>query len=73
MADYVRVMISIAAQWRVWRAIGPAATALVGVPVARSTSLPVAPPAVLKAGQPKLRKGGSGKVRPENGHNGHKG
>ncbi len=33
MADYVRVMISIAAQRRVMRAIGPAALALAGVPV----------------------------------------
>ena len=33
MADYVRVMISIAAQWRVLRAIGPAALPLAGVPV----------------------------------------
>jgi hypothetical protein len=34
MADYVRVVIALAAQWRVRRAIGPTAVALVGLPVA---------------------------------------
>jgi hypothetical protein len=33
MSDYVRVMISIATQWRVAQALGPAALALAGVPV----------------------------------------
>jgi hypothetical protein len=60
MADYVRVMISIAAQWRVWRAIGPTAVALVGVPVAAPGTKSLAAP---HAGRRKLRKGGSGKVR----------
>ena len=70
MADYVRVMISIAAQWRVVRAIGPAALALAGVPVAgpaspkRLPALPVTAPPVYR----EQRKGGPGTVQPKNGH-----
>ena len=57
MSDYVRVMISIAAQWRVVRALGPSALALAGVPV----SGPV---------RPKLRRPAPSKrlAPPKNGH-----
>jgi len=34
MSDTVRIIVSIAAQWRVVRALGPSALALAGVPVA---------------------------------------
>ena len=60
MADYVRVMIAIAAQWRVVRAIGPSAIALVGVPVAEPAARPVA--RLVSAPAPasnKHKKGGS--------------
>ena len=47
MSDCVRVIVSIAAQLRVVRALGPAALVLVGVPVSGPTraTLPI-PPAV---------------------------
>ena len=68
MADYVRVMIAIAAQWRVVRAIGPAAIALVGVPVAGQPAGPAARPVAQLVPAPALasrkqQKGGSGTGR----------
>jgi hypothetical protein len=65
MADYVRVMIAIAAQWRVLQAVGPAASALVGVPVAgrrqrRRVGTQVATPGN-GSREPKKGTGGRGK------------
>ena len=67
MSDYVRVMISIAAQWRVAQALGPAALALAGVPVTQP-ALPKRRP----AGNRKSRTARNGKVQPKNGHKGWK-
>ena len=61
MADYVRVMISIAAQWRVVRALGPSALALAGVPVAG----PAAPKRGRVRPQPAA---GPVAAQPKNGH-----
>ncbi len=59
MADYVRVMIAIAAQWRVVRAIGPSAQALAGVPVTGPWARPVVRVSIRMA----KPKGGSGTGR----------
>ena len=70
MADYVRAMIAIAAQWRVLQAIGPAASALVGVPVSQPKARRARPksPAGTKVassgnGHRQPKKGATGKGR----------
>ena len=63
MSDYVRVMISIATQWRVAQALGPAALALAGVPV----NGPVRrKPGVARAHKRSVKAAGNG--QPGNGH-----
>ena len=63
MSDCVRVIISIAAQLRVVRALGPSALVLVGVPVSG--------PARPTSGRAH-RAEGSGAARPQNGHKAQK-
>ncbi len=59
MSDCVRIIISIAAQLRVVRALGPSALVLVGVPVSGP-----ARPTPSRA----HREEGSGTAQPKNGH-----
>ena len=64
MSDYVRVMISIAAQWRVVRALGPSALALAGVPVTG----PARPKGRRAQGNKReQRPGAPGTAQPKNG------
>ncbi len=66
MSDYVRVMIAVAAHWRVLRALGPAA-ALAGLPVL--VSVPAQPkhqPVEPLSNARKSRKGGAGRISPKN-------
>jgi len=65
MSDYVRVIVSIAAQWRVVRALGPSALALAGVPVTGPARPKLRRPAASKRpAQPNA----PGARPPQNGH-----
>ena len=66
MSDYVRIIVSIAAQWRVVRALGPSALALAGVPVTGPAARPRRRrPAAAKRAE---SKNGNGAQPPQNGH-----
>jgi len=66
MSDYVRVMISIATQWRVAQALGPAALALAGVPVHGPVRRKRRSPAGKRSAK------ATGLHQPKNGHKGWK-
>jgi len=65
MSDTVRIIVSIAAQWRVVRALGPSALGLAGVPVSGPIRPKRRPSA---AAQPPARPNAPGAPLPQNGH-----